>query len=58
MYTSNKVTSNQCRTFKWSDGSDYENDELLDNSKQVSESICHGCMNGAIQFSYRKPTCS
>ena len=24
---------------------------------EVSESICHGCLIGAIQFFYRKPMC-
>jgi len=51
------ITSNHCRSFKWNDSSDSEDDELADNAKEVSESICHGCMNGAIQSFYRIPMC-
>lgn len=47
---------------KWSDGDvdsgDYVGltaDKLVYG--EVSESICHGCLTGAIQFFYRKPMC-
>lgn len=47
---------------KWSDedvdsGDDVEltADKLVYG--EVSESICHGCLTGAIQFFYRKPMC-